>query len=143
MILVDANILMYAAGAEHPFKQPSVAFLERVAEGAVSAVIDAETLQEILHRYFSIGRWGEGRQVYDLARQIFPEVLPLTAEILDRARELLDSALPGLMARDALHAAVYEIHGCQAICSYDADFDRIPSIHRIAPATVDPPRFKA
>ncbi|MBW1648911.1 MAG: type II toxin-antitoxin system VapC family toxin [Deltaproteobacteria bacterium] len=143
MILVDANILMYAAGAEHPFKQPSVAFLGKVAEGAVSAVIDAEALQEILHRYLSIGRWGEGRQVYDLARQIFPEVLPITAEILDRTRELLDSAVPGIMARDALHAAVCELNGCQAICSYDSDFDRISSIRRIEPAADSSPPFKA
>mgnify|MGYP000907485266 CR=1 FL=1 len=134
MILVDANILMYAAGAEHPFKQPSITFLGRAADGTVSAVIDAETLQEILHRYLSIGRWGEGRQVYDLARQIFPEVLPITAEILDRTRELLDNAAPGIMARDALHAAVCEVNGCHSICSYDSDFDRISIIRRIEPA---------
>jgi predicted nucleic acid-binding protein len=30
-MLVDANVIMYAAGAEHAHKRPSVALLERVA----------------------------------------------------------------------------------------------------------------
>ena len=55
MILVDSNVLMYTAGSEHPFKARSVAFLERVAEGSIEAVIDAEALQEILHRYLRLG----------------------------------------------------------------------------------------
>lgn len=50
MILVDTNILMYAAGASHPCKAPSLRLLERVARGDVEAAIHAETLQEILHR---------------------------------------------------------------------------------------------
>ena len=132
MILVDANILMYAAGAEHRHKAPSAAFLERVARGEVEAALDAETLQEVLHRYRSINRWREGRLVYDLARQIFTDVIPVDIVTLDRARALMDT-LPSLMARDALHAAIVQQHDLQAICSYDADFDRIPSLKRIEP----------
>jgi predicted nucleic acid-binding protein len=51
VILIDANIFMYAAGAEHPHKEPSRMFLEQVARGEVDAALDAEVLQEILHRY--------------------------------------------------------------------------------------------
>ena len=86
MILVDANVLMYAAGAAHPNRARSVAFLEGVASGELDAVIDAEVLQEILHRYRAIGRWRDGAQVFDLARVVFPVVLPITAEVMDRAR---------------------------------------------------------
>ncbi|MES2177079.1 MAG: type II toxin-antitoxin system VapC family toxin [Gemmatimonadota bacterium] len=132
MILIDANILMYAAGKPHPHKLPSVRYLERVASGDVDAAIDAETLQEILHRYRAIGRWKDGRQVYDLARQILPTVLPVTAEILDRARQLLDGDAR-LMARDALHAAVVLEERLEAICSYDRDFDRLAGITRVEP----------
>ena len=132
MILLDANILMYAAGAPHPHKGPSTRLLERVARGEVAATINAETLQEILHRYRAIKRWKDGRQVYDLARQLFPSVLPVSAEMLDRAREILDHH-PTLMARDALHAAVVMHEGLEAICSYDRDFDGIAGIARIEP----------
>lgn len=132
MILVDTNVIMYAAGAPHPNKAPSVALLEQVASGEIEATIDAEVLQEILHRYRAIGRWAEGKQVYDLTRQLFPVVLPVTAEILDRARRLLDTD-SDIMARDALHAAVVMQEQLDGICSYDRDFDRIRGLARREP----------
>jgi len=132
VILVDANILMYAAGAAHPHKQPSVRLLERIAAGEVEATIDAETLQEILHRYRLIKRWAEGRAVYDLAREIFPDVIPVTSTVLDRARRLLDGDAT-LMARDALHAAVVMEEGLRGIYTYDRDFDRIKGVRRLEP----------
>ena len=132
MILVDANVIMYAAGADHPHKKPSVAFLERVARGEVEATVDAEVLQEILHRYRAIGRWEDGRRVYDLARQLFRNVVPVTAEVLDRARRILDTDRR-IMARDALHAAVVMSEGLEAVCSWDPDFDRIKGLVRREP----------
>lgn len=132
MILIDTNVIMYAAGAEHPHKRPSVALLERVAGGEVEATIDAEALQEILHRYRAIGRWEDGRRVYDLTRQLFPSVVPVTAEVLDRARRLLDQE-SHIMARDALHAAVVMTQGFEAVYSYDRDFDRIKGLVRWEP----------
>ncbi len=135
MILVDTNVLMYAAGASHRNKAGSVAFLERVASGEVDAVLDAEVLQEILHRYRAMGRWDQGRQVFDLARRIIPAVIPVTAEMLDRARALLDS-YPRLMARDALHAAVCQESGLEAICSFDRDFDVVEGLKRFKPSQV-------
>lgn len=133
MILVDSNVLMYAAGKSHPHKKASVALLRRVAQGSMDAAIDAEVLQEILHRYRALRRWKEGRKLYDLVRQIFPTVIPITAEVLDRARSLLDE-YDHLIARDALHAAVVELHSHDAICSYDGDFDSIRSIRRLQPS---------
>jgi hypothetical protein len=123
---------MYAAGPEHPLKKRSLWLLERVIEGSVDAVIDAEVLQEILHRYQALRRWREGRAVYDEARNIFARVLPVTVEVLDRARDLLDRH-PELMARDALHAAVVHWYGLEAICSFDRDFDRIQGLRRLEP----------
>lgn len=133
MILVDTNLFMYAAGADHPNKAPAARFLERVASDEVEAAIDAETLQEILHRYRAIRRWQDGRRVYDLARTLVPVVFPVTAAVLDEARELLDRH-PALMARDALHATVAMTHTGGAICSFDDDFDEIAGVRRTQPA---------
>ena len=135
MILVDSNVLMYAAGAKHPHKAESVALLERIAKGGIEAAVDAEVLQEVLHRYRALGRWEDGRRVYDLARRIVPVVLPVTAEVVDLARSLLDRH-PKLMARDALHAAVCEHASLDAICSFDRDFDQIPGLRRTKPRSV-------
>jgi uncharacterized protein len=100
VIMLDANIFMYASGTPHPNKSPSLALLERVARGELEAWVDAEVLQEILHRYRAIGRWEEGRRAFDHARQVVPQIIPITAAVLDKARELMDLHLT-LTARDA------------------------------------------
>jgi hypothetical protein len=132
MILIDANVFMYAAGAPHPCKQPSVRFLTLVAEGKIDAATNAEVLQEILHRYRAIHRWEQGRSVYDLARELCPRVLPVDAAVMDRARALMDRQ-PALIARDAVHAAVFDLVDARALCSYDRDFDSIPGMRRSPP----------
>ena len=98
----------------------------------MEATIDAEVLQEILHRYCALGRWAEGKVVYDSARIVFPAVLAVTVEVMDRARTLLDR-YSHLMARDAAHAAVVEVYKLESICSFDRAFDRIRGVRRIEP----------
>ncbi len=132
MILIDTNIIMYAAGATHPNKAPSAELMARIASGEVEATIDAAVLQEILHRYRAIGQWNDGRRVFDLTRQLFPDVLPISKVVIDRARRLLD-ADPRLGPREAVHAAVVMSDGMEAVCSYDRDFDRIMGIVRQEP----------
>ena len=132
MILVDSNIPMYVAGAAHPNKAPSVAFLERVASGQVQACVSTEILQEILHRYRAIGRWDDGRRLYTLVRQILPVTLALEVSVLDRARGILDK-YPHLMARDGVHAATCFEHSLEGICSYDTDYDAIKGLRRFRP----------
>jgi uncharacterized protein len=132
MIFVDANIFMYAAGSPHPHKAESLALLDRIARGEVDALIDAEILQELLHRYRFIGRWKDGRQVYLMTRRIIPTIVAVTADVVDEAWILLDK-YPRLMARDALHAAVCRSQEVEALCSYDADFDLLTAIRRVEP----------
>jgi uncharacterized protein len=132
VILVDTNVLMYAAGAPHPNKERSVDFLQRVANGETEAVINAEVLQEILHRYRALNRWEDGARLFDMTRAIFPIVIPVTVDVMDRARTLLDQH-PGLMARDGLHAAVVFESDLTAICSFDRDFDAIGGLERMEP----------
>jgi predicted nucleic acid-binding protein len=132
MILVDANVFMYAAGAAHPKKKQSIAFFELAIESGLDIAVDAEVLQEILHRYRAIKRWDQGKQVYDLARKIVPTVIPIGADLLDSARLLLDE-YPEALARDALHAAVCRLPEVDGICSFDTDFDRFDGVTRLTP----------
>jgi uncharacterized protein len=135
LILLDANVLMYAVGTEHPHKQPSAQLLERIASGQVDAAIDAETLQELLHRYRALDRWPDARSVYGLTRRLFPTVLPITGETVDAAQQLMDR-YRSLMARDAIHAAAVQVNDLAAICTYDRDFDVIDGLPRIEPDDV-------
>lgn len=130
MLLTDSNILMYAAGAEHPNKASSLAFLTAVAAGETSAVIDAETLQEILHRYRALNRHADGERVFELARTIFSDVLAITADVMDEARRILAHDR-SLATRDAVHAAVVFVYNLEGICTFDRDFDRIPGCPRV------------
>lgn len=92
--------------------------------------LDAEVLQEIIRRFVALDHWEDGRKVYLAACELFPEVLPVTGEVMDRARELVD-AVASLSVRDALHAAMIQVHSLEGIFSFDRDFDRIPGCRRI------------
>jgi predicted nucleic acid-binding protein len=70
--------------------------------------------------------------VFDLARCVIPTVAPITVDIVERARDILD-AHEGASARDALHAAACQHTGADAICSFDRDFDDIDGVRRIEP----------
>lgn len=55
MIFIDSNVLMYLVGASHPNKITAQRLLERAITQGERLVIDAEVLQEILHRCVAIG----------------------------------------------------------------------------------------
>ena len=61
-----------------------------------------------------------------------PVVVPITATVMDLARAIVDSKL-NLRARDAIHAAVYQLEEAECVCSYDRDFDRVPALKRREP----------
>ena len=130
---LDANVLMYAAGVAHPLREPCREALARAIDQEVSLVTDAEVLQEILYRYFSIGREEVARAVYDSAIRLCDEVLPIDEGHTSRALELLLEH-GELSPRDAIHAATMEDHGLERLLSTDRDFDALDQVERIYPA---------
>ncbi|MDR7464863.1 MAG: type II toxin-antitoxin system VapC family toxin [Armatimonadota bacterium] len=130
---IDANVPMYAAGGEHPLKAPCVAILEAVARREMTAVTDAEVLQEMLHRYTAPQQRQRAAEVCRLFLKVVPDVLPVTREAIERALDL-HLRIPHLQARDSLHAAVMLGHGVTRIISADRHFDGVPDLSRIDPA---------
>lgn len=129
-VFIDSNIPMYVAGKEHPCREPSRRFLERVRAGEVEGSTSTEVLQEILYRYAGLGRLDLARRVYDLFLQVVPVVFPVALADTDHARELLEE-VPGISVRDAVHAAVMKNHEVRRIATFDRGFDAIPGIERI------------
>lgn len=129
---LDANVLMYAAGSAHPLKGPCREALTRAVDQEVSLVTDAEVLQEILHRYFSIGRARIARTVHQSAIDLCDEVLPIDAKHTTRALELLLEHSE-LTPRDAIHVATMEYRGLEFLLSTDRDFDGLSQVERIDP----------
>ncbi|MEE8398728.1 MAG: type II toxin-antitoxin system VapC family toxin [Desulfobacterales bacterium] len=135
MMLIDSNIFMYAAGVDHPNKKSSIHVLQQVVGGALEGCTSVEILQEILHRYRSIDRWHDGKQVFETAKIISKVIYPIDLEILDQAKQLLDK-YPSIMARDAVHAATVLVLGLEGICSHDRDFDALIEVHRLEPGNM-------
>ncbi|MXW36425.1 MAG: type II toxin-antitoxin system VapC family toxin [Acidobacteria bacterium] len=130
MILIDSNIPMYLVGAAHPHKADAQRLLERFAIDNRRLVSDAEVLQEILHRYVAIDRRDAIQPAFDALLGVVDQVLPITAETLHSARDIVLGS-PALSARDALHAAVMRQHEIQEILSFDRGFDDVPGIRRL------------
>ena len=134
---VDANVPMYAVGAEHPLKQPCLAVLRAVARGELAAVTDAEVHQEILHRYSALGDRRRAVEVSRLFLRAVPEVLAVTRADAERAAALIE-AHADLPVRDAVHAAVMARHGVERIVTADQHFDALPGVMRVDPAAWSP-----
>ena len=128
-VFVDSNIPMYVAGTDHPHKAPARRFLDQVRSGKIEACTSTEVLQEILHRYASLGRRDLARDVYNLFAGICPVVLGVTLADTDRARDLL-GLHRGISSRDAVHVAVMLNHRVTTIATFDAGFDDIAGIKR-------------
>ena len=130
MILIDSNIPMYLVGAAHPHKTDARLLLERCAEAGERLVTAAEVFQEILHRYGAIGRLDAVQPAFSALAAVVDEVFPIERRDVERAKEILLGS-KRISSRDAVHAAVMERHGAEAILSFDAGFDRIPGMTRI------------
>ena len=63
VVFIDANVPIYAAGRDHPYKEPCARILRALADDPQSFVTNSEVLQEIMHRYLASGRWILGREV--------------------------------------------------------------------------------
>lgn len=136
LYFLDANLIMYSIGTSHPLKAPCNSVLERIKSGNISSVTNTEVLQEILHRYFSIGKPEIAEIAYTSTIHICTSVYPVTIAKTNRALSLMKD-IPAITARDAIHAATMINNGIQKIISTDIHFDRISGIKRI-----DPRKFK-
>ncbi|MBI3584428.1 MAG: type II toxin-antitoxin system VapC family toxin [Nitrospinae bacterium] len=129
---LDANIIMYALGKEHSLKNPCRKSLEMIKEGKIIVVTNTEVLQEILHRYYSIGMPRIAEEAYSAVKTLCVEIYSVTLVELEKAMKLLKE-FPSISSRDVIHAATMLNNGIEKILSTDPHFDVIHGIQRIAP----------
>ena len=135
-VFINANVPIYAAGGDHPYKAPCSRVLRLLAEDPQPFVTDSEVLQELMHRYLASGRWEVGRTVlHAFAEAMDGRVEPVLAEDILAASRLAERS-PGVSARALVHAAVMQRLGTSHIISADTDFDRLAGIDRLDPAHV-------
>ena len=129
-IFIDSNVFMYAAGADHVYKQPSVRVLAAIGAKTLIAAISAEILQEILYRYSSIGLSAKGIALARSMLEYPVNVLSVTAQDLRSTIDLLEQHSQ-LKPRDAVHIATMRNNKLGRILSADRHFDGIAGIERI------------
>jgi len=136
-IFLDANIPMYAGGAEHQFRAPCIEVLGLAAIHPISFITDAEVLQELLHRYSAINRWERGSAILsEFVVTMRGRIEPMLADDVEWAASLV-TRHPRLSARDAIHAAVMRRLAVTRIVTTDRGFRDLPGIERLDPLLIE------
>lgn len=128
---VDANVFLYAIGAEHPYQGACQELLTAVVRGDVGGETSVEVLQEVVH---SRRRRGDD-EAPQRAREILRSEIPvhgIEPADLERALALIEEH-PALPARDAVHAATAINREIAVVLSADADFDQVGGLRRVDP----------
>lgn len=132
--LLDTAVPMYAAGTPHSYRDACQWVMAQIASGHLQVVIDAEVVQEILHRYGALGRYADAVNMARDLMTIVPQILPVTAADMQTAVTIFQQYAPqGMRARDAIHAAIMQNHGLTHIISSDAHFDLVAGLTRLDP----------
>ena len=130
---IDAYVPIYAAGRDHPYKEPCARILNMAADNPEAFATNAEVLQELLHRYVATERWALGREVVSsFAELMSGRIEPVNPQDVLLAAELANEHR-GVRARDLVHAAVMRRLDLSRIISADRDFDRVAGIERLDP----------
>lgn len=132
-VLLDSNVIVYATGREHPYREPCRTILAAGGDGRLALEASALAVQEVAH--------------LRLRRDVDPLVVAREVQALVRlcriwsldGDALLDTAglLSGqhdLAMADAVHAATALRSGLGAIVSADQVFDALDGVRRIDPA---------
>ncbi len=131
-VFIDTAVIMYAAGSSHPLRDPSRRILTMIESGALLAVTSSEVVQEIAHRFLSIGRRDVAEQLTADTLDLFAPVLPVTHAVVRRLPSLV-ARYPGLAARDLIHVATCQHEGVTDIVSPDRGFDMVAGLRRLDP----------
>ena len=132
-VFIDTAVIMYAAGAEHPLKQPSAEILRGVAGGGIPGVTSAEVIQEIVHRFVHAGRPHLAVALARSALRLFSPVIPIGTDVVERLPGLI-GRYPSLSARDLMHVATCMEERIEVIVSPDRGFDAVSEVTRLDPA---------
>ncbi len=138
MKLIDTNVVMYAVGRPHPYKDACALLLRDVTDGIGSFNLDTELLQEVRYVYTARGQRPFALEVCSRLLRSFRAPFPVAREEIVEAHDLM-SRYPFLLPRDAIHAAVVKTYDLEGIVSADKVFDAVGEVKRFDPLALYPP----
>lgn len=132
MIVLDTTVLVYAVGAEHPFREPCRRLVTAIGDGILTGTTTVEVIQEFAH----VRARRRGRaDAADLARDYIELLTPLlVVEETDLREGLrLYQEGTGFGSFDAVLAATARVSGAEALVSADSGFSAISGIRHVVP----------
>ena len=132
MKLIDTNVFIYSAGANHPYKDSCRQLIHRVGDGQLDGNIDIEVPQELMHFYHSKRRTREATTSAIEVLDMFANPILVTGSTMLLAADVL-VRYPHLQSGDAVHAAVVLQNNLEGIISADRGFDQISGLTRFDP----------
>ena len=133
MKLLDANVVIYALGVAHPYREPCRRILRALDSDDHDYVMDAEVLQEVLYIFDRRGQRSNGiEKVTDLLIAL-GDVIPIGSGEIRVALRMLDEQ-PRLSPRDAIHTAVVLTQGLEGIVTTDRALGQVAGVTRFDPA---------
>ena len=137
MKLLDANVFVYAVGKPDPYREPCRKIIQVLLNSSHQYLTDAEVLQEILHVYGRRGRREQGVRLAETLIDAELHIIPIGAAEIAATAQLLRK-YPQISTRDAIHAAVVQLHGLEGVVSADRHFDVIRGVTRFDPLYMFP-----
>lgn len=131
-VFIDTAVPMYAAGGNHPLRDPCGRILTLIKQGELDGVTSIEVVQEIVHRFLSVRRPEIATRLATDVLDLFAPVLPVTHALMRRLPDLI-ALYPSLASRDLVHVATCLHEGITAIISPDRGFDQVVGLRRIDP----------
>lgn len=133
--LVDSAVVVYALGADSPWRQSCRQLLVQAGQQRIRAYASVEMIQELVHhRLRRSGDRALSVQQGRYASSLFT-LLNFDREVLDLSLDLTER-VPTIRGRDAVHAATALAYGIDRIISPDRAFDGIPGLTRLDPDQV-------
>jgi len=132
MIVLDTTVLVYAKGADHPYRDPCRKLVGLIAAGEIEATTSVEAIQEFVH----VRAKRRSRQD---AAEIGRDYADLLSPLLDVTRDDLRKGLAlfergeKLGAFDAVLAAAAMARGADALVSADTDFAAVEGLTHVMP----------
>jgi predicted nucleic acid-binding protein len=129
---VDANIVLYAAGESHEYKEPCLSIMEALASRRLRGITSMEVVLEVAHHYVHHRRLDVVQFVLDRLAMSVEQILPIEFEDAQLMLALVRQQ-PDFPARDALHAAVMQRAGLTHILTADRHFVGVPDLTVLDP----------
>lgn len=132
MILLDTTVLVYAKGADHPFREPCRRLIDAIAGGELEATTTVEVIQELVHvRAQRRARSDAVALGGDYADLLAP-LLTVEHEHLRRGLSLFERHQQ-LGAFDAVLAAAALDTDVSALVSADSAFAHVSNLPHVVP----------